>query len=580
MTETSEASAPEEPLDRGLRQRAFPWLDPRWIVYEDRALIAIDKPEGVPTQEARASAKDDLPTRLTQFLEERGEVSPYVGVHQRLDKETSGIIVYTRSRDANPSIGKQFEERRIEKKYLAVVSAGPRHTFGRLEHRLKKGPDGTSVVVPRSDPQGKTAITHVRIKQRGKGERTLVEARIETGRMHQIRAQLAHSGAPIVGDALYGGAPATRMMLHASELTLVHPKDNRELTLRAERPFEFDAWLEGRDDVLADPARRQRALACALSRRFALGRAGLEEKEVRTTAFRWVNAEGDGVPGVAVDIYADWVLLHLYGEHAESHEGRLADVLSTFGFAGIYVKRRPRQSNMLKDDTTAFAPATPIRGEPAPDEFLIRENGIGFLVRLGDGMSTGLFLDQRANRERVRAIARERSVLNLFSYTCGFGVAAAVGGATRTVNVDSSGSALDRGRRNLAIAGHDNERHATVRADVFEWLERAARRGERFDLVCCDPPTYSTSKSGRWTSGKKWRELAAACFRVLAPHGVLMATSNDQRMSQAWFRDEIRRGATLAEAHLESLRDLPPAMDFPSAPGSEPHLKALVATRS
>lgn len=565
---------PEEPLDHELRMRIFPWLDPRWIVYEDRELIAIDKLEGVPTQEARASAQDDMPTRLTKHLEERGEVEPYVGVHQRLDKETSGIVVYTHSRDANPSIAKQFEERRIEKKYLAIVSANPRHPFGRFEHRLKKGPDGTSVVVSHRDPRGKTAITHVRAVAR-KGDRTLVEARIETGRTHQIRAQLAHEGAPIVGDALYGGVPATRMMLHASELTLMHPTSREQLTLRAERPVEFDAYLEGHDDVLADPARLERALTTALSRRFALGRAGLAEKDVRTTAFRWVHATGDGIPGIAIDIYADWALLHLYGAHAESHEARIADVLSRFDFTGIYVKRRPRQSNVLRGDETALAPSSPIRGEPAPDEFLIRENGIGFLVRLGDGMSTGLFLDQRAHRARVRAMAKDRSVLNLFSYTCGFGVAAAVGGAARTVNVDSSGAALDRGRRNLAIAGHDSDRHRTIRADVFEWLERAARRGERFDLICCDPPTYSTSKHGRWTSGKKWRELAAACFRVLAPHGVLMATSNDQRMSQAWFRDEIRR----AGFELESLRDLPPPMDFPSAPGTEPHLKAIVATR-
>ncbi|MDQ3035822.1 MAG: hypothetical protein M3Y87_25690, partial [Myxococcota bacterium] len=117
----------------------------------------------------------------------------------------------------------------------------------------------------------------------------------------------------------------------------------------------------------------------------------------------------------------------------------------------------------------------------------------------------------------------------------------------------------------------------TVRADVFEWLERAARRGERFDLVCCDPPTYSKTKRARWTSGRQWRALAASCLRVLAPGGALLATSNDRRMTSGGLRAELRAGAEEAGVTLASLRDVPPPEDFPAAIGEEPHLKGAIA---
>ncbi|AKF07224.1 class I SAM-dependent methyltransferase [Sandaracinus amylolyticus] len=563
-----------EPLDRALRERVFAWLDPRWIVHEDEDVIAIDKPSGVPTQEAREGAQDDLPTRLARFLEQRDGVDEaYVGVHQRLDKDTSGVLLYAKSRAANVELAPQFTHHAVRKIYLACVD-GWRHG-ARTTFRDQLGPlRGGRVEVVKDG--GKHAVTHASVIER-RGSRALLEITIETGRTHQIRAQLAHHGAPIAGDRIYEGAPAPRLMLHASELELVHPRWERPFRVNAPPPRALDACLDGRGIAFED------ALDVAVQRRFALGRAALRDAESRTTAFRLVNEAGDGAPGVAVDLYADWALLHTYD--ASIDERATVHALDGLGVRGVYVKRRPRQANVMDDEARAeFAPREPVLGAAAPEEFVVREHGMRFLVRLGDGMSTGLFLDQREHRARVRATSAGARVLNLFSYTCGFTVAAVAGGAVSSTSVDASGVALDRGRANLDLAGADRDAHRTVRADVFEWLARAAKRGEQYDLVCCDPPTYSTAKgrSGktqRWSSGKQWRALAAACLRVLAPGGTLLATSNDRRMTQRALRAEVHEGARDAGVTLASLRDLGPPEDFPFAPEDGPHLKGVIATR-
>ncbi|MDQ3035163.1 MAG: RNA pseudouridine synthase, partial [Myxococcota bacterium] len=183
--------APDEPLDRAHRERTFAWLDPRWILREDDALIAIDKPAGVPAQEAREGAEDDLPTRVARFLAERDGGEPYVGVHQRLDKETSGVVLYARSREANPALARQLEARSVEKTYVAGVERWSRRGEVTLRDALAPGDAGRVTITTADDRRGKLAITHARELERGAGGRALLEVRIETGRTHQIRAQLA-----------------------------------------------------------------------------------------------------------------------------------------------------------------------------------------------------------------------------------------------------------------------------------------------------------------------------------------------------------------------------------------------------
>jgi 23S rRNA (cytosine1962-C5)-methyltransferase len=597
-------------------QRARVWPDFRegWILYEDADLIAIDKPVGVSSQAAEPDSPDDIVTRLKRHLRARaeaGQAEPpssraqddaYLGVHQRLDRETSGVLVFARRREANGSLAAQFEGRKVRKTYVACVTGWPpKRADAILRDTLAADRDGRMRVVsgPPRGGHATQAVTRVKVLNRTAG-RAMLELELETGRTHQARVQLAHAGAPIAGDTLYGGAAAARLMLHASALGLDHPATRKPLRLRAPVPSEFESWLAHGDlgeAVYRDGPALERALARALERRWGLGRS--EGSRLPTTAFRLVNEEGDGLPRLAVDVYGGWLVAQIYqdkpgavvdaGASASGDRSPWADLASrdalldrlhALGFDGVYLKLRPKQANVLVDTRREeLAPRLPVRGDAAPDDVAIVEEGMPLLVRLGDGLSTGLFLDQRSNRRRVREMAAGASVANLFAYTCAFSVAAALGGAARTVSVDASVAALERGRANMVHAGVTPlDAHAFVADDAFAWLARAARHGERFDLVVLDPPSYSTTKRGRFVADSDYAGLAAAALAILAPSGKLLACTNHRGITPSRFRRILFDAARDAKRDVVQVKDLPEPPDFPVTPEGGPHMKSALVT--
>jgi 23S rRNA (cytosine1962-C5)-methyltransferase len=568
--------------------RTLVWPDFRdaWVLHEDADIIVVDKPEGVPSQAADPDRPDDVVTRLRRFLEGRG-ADGYLGVHQRLDQDTSGLLVYARRREANAALAKQFEARAVEKTYVACVSGWPP---GREKATLRDSlaPDGSGAmrVVPPRARGAKEAVTHVRAVGR-RGDRTLLELSLETGRTHQARAQLAHAGAAIAGDTVYGGGPAARLMLHASEVALRHPSTGRRVHFESPPPADFEVWLARGalgEAVFDDEACFARALHRAIERRWSLGRTDRGPRA--TTAFRLLNEEGDATPRLAVDVYDAWLVAQLYGGDdgpwaTPERRTRVLDRLAGLGFDGVYLKVRPKQANVIVDTRREdIAPRLPVRGTAAPDEIQILEEGSPYLVRLGDGLSTGLFLDQRENRRRLRGMVGGLSVANLFAYTCAFSVAAALGGARRTVSVDVSVAALERGRANLANAGAlAEEAHAFVATDVFTWLERARKKGERFDVVVLDPPSYSTNKrGGRFVADKDYAGLAAAALGVLGPGGRLLACTNHRGITRARFRKILFDAGRSAHREVSQVKDLAAPSDHPAGPGGEPHAKSALVT--
>jgi 23S rRNA (cytosine1962-C5)-methyltransferase len=539
-------------------------FDPSWIVHRDAHYVVVDKPAGMLSIEREAGGEHSLVSRLTQHL---GLTRP-LAVLSRLDQETSGLVAFPLSEEARRLMAKATEAHSLDKRYVAAVSLsrGVRAPEGRMDDALIERDGVVSVAAGRG---GKRAVAHAKVL-RARGDRALVDIALETGRTHQIRVQLAHRGAPIGGDVLYGGVLAPRLLLASVSVTLPHP-ERGSLPVTRERPPLFDRWV---DATLTDLEAWQATLPVALQRRADLLAAAERAPAEATTAFRLVSESGDGVPGLAVDVYGDHLVVHLHD--CALSEDAVLDALAVLGPRGIYLKRRPKKAQDLsKKDLEAHAPRAPVRGEPAPEPLVVRERGVPFAVRLGDGMSTGLFLDQRENRRRVRERAAGKSVLNLFSYTCAFTVAAAVGGARSTLSVDASSRALERGRENLALSGLEGPSHRFVADDVFDVLGRLAKRGERFDLVCVDPPTFSTTKRTRWTSGRDWVELLAKVFAVLGESGAVLATSNDRRMTQGAFRAWARAAGEQAGVSIVRVVDLPEPLDFRAGPGEPPLLKGL-----
>jgi 23S rRNA (cytosine1962-C5)-methyltransferase len=558
----------------------WPDFSERLVVYEDAALLVVDKPAGVPSQAAHEAHDDDLVARLRRWLAKREGVEPeeiYLGVHQRLDRDTSGLVLFTRSRDKNPAIAEQFRSRQIGKTYLAAVAlpAGQSPLRDRLlVHHLGKARDGRMQVVSGPIRGAREARTRVATREQA-GDRALLELGCDTGRTHQLRVQLAHEGAAIAGDQLYGTTPALRLMLHAAALRCAHPDDGRELRFAAQAPPEIDDWLRhGARDVVADETLLQRALQLAVERRYRLGRARLSAQP--TSAFRLFHAAAEGSGAFALDLYGEHALLHLFEEPDQAREQRLLDAVEAMGFDGIYLKRHSKQKNELANPRDPrYAPSMPARGRAAPEEFLVQESGLPFGVRLGDGLRTGLFLDQRDNRQRVRDLAKGKRVLNLFAYTGGFSLAALDGGASEALCIDASATALSWGQRNVARIGAQ-ERHRSWHGDVLDALGRLGRRGERFDLIILDPPSYSRTRSRRFVATKDYAALCQACLRVLAPAGHLLACINHHGTSQAKLRRDVHEGARACGVALVQVKDMPVSLDFPAPYGGEPSSKSVL----
>jgi 23S rRNA (cytosine1962-C5)-methyltransferase len=552
-------------------------LWPSWtrerILFEDSDLIVVDKPCGIPTHAPEPGRVDDAHTRLGLFLRERGDSKPYLGIHQRLDRDTSGVLLFTRRKEANRAIAEQFEGRRVQKTYVAGVVGLGKRTRGVLEHRIVAGRDGEMRALPASARTGQEAVTRYRVLERA-GERALIELHPETGRTHQLRVQLAAEQMPIAGDPIYGGPAAPRLLLHAAELELVHPSSRRKLSIRSPLPRAFSAWLGGRTSTpLTDVDAIEQALRDAARARYAIAR------EAGTTAFRIANGSGDDLPGITADVYGDHLVISLSGAEAEASREAVLDAAARLGAAGIHVKIRPKHASVIVDPRRQeFAPREAARGESAPESMTILELGLPYLVKLGDGLSTGIFLDQRENRRRVRELARGARVLNLFAYTGAFTVAAVAGGARASTTVDVSPGAIAWARHNLAAVGADLERHTLIEADAIPWLKSSVERGERFDLIALDPPSFATTKKTRFSAASDYRALAALALRALERGGKLLACTNHRGIARAKFRRFLHEAAREAGREVVQMKDLPDPVDFPPEHGSEPHLKSVLVT--
>jgi 23S rRNA (cytosine1962-C5)-methyltransferase len=321
--------------------------------------------------------------------------------------------------------------------------------------------------------------------------------------------------------------------------------------------------------------------ACALEARLRAAadrRYGIAHLE-GTTALRIANGAGDGLPGVDVDVYGDHLVVALSSDEALALREAVIDAAAALGAAGVYLKMRPKHASVIGDARRdELAPRAPVRGVPAPDETIIRELGLAYRVRLGDGLSTGIFLDQRENRRRVRELSRGARVLNLFGYTGAFTVAAVAGGARSSVTVDVSPGAIAWARRNLEEAGADLARHELVEADAAAWLTHVAPRTAPFDLVVLDPPSFATTKQSRFSAGSDYPQLAGLALRALAPGGRLLACTNHRGIVRNKFRRFLHEAARDSRREVVQMKDLPDPEDYPPEPGREPHLKSVLVT--
>jgi 23S rRNA (cytosine1962-C5)-methyltransferase len=264
-------------------------------------------------------------------------------------------------------------------------------------------------------------------------------------------------------------------------------------------------------------------------------------------------------PRLAVDRFADVAVIHTPLD-ATIPDLRSIESACTTG----YVKVHARNAREY------IARTEPAWGPPR-DEVVVTECGVRYLVRPSVGLAVGLFIDMREVRRWLRSVTEGQRVLNLFAYTCAFGVCAALGGAGRVVNLDLSRTYLEWGKANYALNGVAADPHDFIYGDALDWLGRFARRSQEFDTVIVDPPSFSTTP---FSVTRDYPRLVALAARVVVRDGLLLAATNHAQTSDARFDRWIHAGLAAAGRRGALTRWWhEPADDFPVPKGQRPYLK-------
>jgi 23S rRNA (cytosine1962-C5)-methyltransferase len=338
------------------------------------------------------------------------------------------------------------------------------------------------------------------------------------------------------------------------------------------------------------------AIDAAFWRRRIARAARLREELVSgTTGYRLVHGESDGLPGVVVDRYGRFAVVKLYSAGLTPHRGHVVEAIRAVTgegagdadgspLAGVYGRDEvPRDDDDERDAAGPQPSGRVLWGAEPPEHVTIDEHGMKLLVDVRRGQKTGLFLDQRENRRLVRGLARGRAeALNLFSYTGGFSLAAALGGARHVVSVDVDADAIALARENFRLNGLDMADHAFAVEDCFEILARYKREGRRFDLVVCDPPAFAKSQKAVEAALAGYASLNRAALAVLAPGGILVTASCSARVSAEQFFDAVKEAAFKAKVDLQLVEERRQPPDHPVHPQFREgrYLKLLVYRRA
>lgn len=283
-----------------------------------------------------------------------------------------------------------------------------------------------------------------------------------------------------------------------------------------------------------------------------------------TDSYRLINSEGDGLPGLTLDRYGDYLMLQLYCRAWETHLELLKKVMqSVYQPQGIYRKFRPQETRALEAKSPSKEYSRLIAGRAATVPLRVKENGLTFLVDLRAGLNTGLFADQRRNRCEIMARVAGKRVLNLFAFTGAFSVAAAAAGARMVTSVDVSEKYLGVARDNFSENRLNPKLHEFIVADVFAELAKMGSQQRVFDVVIFDPPSFSTTKKSRFSTHGGTAKLVAATLPLLASGGLLVCSSNHQKVSLDDYFKELRKGALQAGVDLKTIFTAGQAEDFP-----------------
>lgn len=291
------------------------------------------------------------------------------------------------------------------------------------------------------------------------------------------------------------------------------------------------------------------------------------------TAFRLFNGEGDGLGGITVDYYADYLVLSWYNQTIYQFQQMiLTSLLQAYPQAKGVVEKIRFKSELPESHWLA--------GEKPQEPLIVLENGVSYAVYLDEGYMTGIFLDQKDVRQRLtEGLAAGKKVLNMFSYTGAFSVAAAYGGALETTSVDLAQRSLPKTKEQFEVNGLSLDHQKIIVMDTFDYFRYAARKELSYDLIILDPPSFARNKKKTFSVAKDYGRLIEESVEILASEGLIIASTNAANLSLKKFKRSIEQALMKKQVTYELTETYRLPADFPASDFEESnYLKVLFYT--
>ena len=363
------------------------------------------------------------------------------------------------------------------------------------------------------------------------------------------------------------------VLLEASDLENVNLKDQEVEVQSQEGTFLGTAYLSQQNKGLGwfiskDKVTFNQAFFEMLFRQAKEKRSAYYQDDL-TTAFRLFNQEGDGFGGLTVDLYGDYAVFSWYNSYVYQIRKVISEAFSQVfpEVLGAYEKIRFKGL----DYESAH-----VYGQEAPDFFTVLENGVLYQVFMNDGLMTGIFLDQHEVRgSLVDGLAMGKSLLNMFSYTAAFSVAAAMGGASQTTSVDLAKRSRELSQAHFQANGLSTDDHRFIVMDVFEYFKYAKRKGLTYDVIVLDPPSFARNKKQTFSVAKDYHKLISQSLEILNPGGIIIASTNAANVSRQKFTEQIDKGFAGRSYQILNKYGLPADFAYNKKDESSNYLKVI-----
>ncbi len=363
------------------------------------------------------------------------------------------------------------------------------------------------------------------------------------------------------------------VLLEASDLADVNLKDQEVEVYRQEGTFLGTAYLSQQNKglgwfVSTDKVTFNQAFFETLFRQAKEKRKSYYQDDL-TTAFRLFNQEGDGFGGLTVDLYGDYAVFSWYNSYVYQIRQTISEAFRQVfpEVLGAYEKIRFKGL----DYESAH-----VYGQEAPEFFTVLENGVLYQVFMNDGLMTGIFLDQHEVRgSLVDGLATGKSLLNMFSYTAAFSVAAAMGGASQTTSVDLAKRSRELSQAHFQANGISTDDHRFVVMDVFEYFKYAKRKGLTYDVIVLDPPSFARNKKQTFSVAKDYHKLISQSLEILNPGGIIIASTNAANVSRQKFTEQIDKGFAGRSYQILNKYGLPADFAYNKKDESSNYLKVI-----